>query len=161
MKKLKITLSDGKDYTFGTFSILEQQALKKRFKDFMKEEEEQNKIRFKYDDQKKDFVKDENGDMIPNKIDEEGEKKLEEYEERGINFMLDVLRKSICKYHPEFRKKDKKEEDNVLVEQLKDMFDLNDLRDITFFAFNGIYTGRDLVIDVTLSKDLENEEHKQ
>jgi hypothetical protein len=160
MKKLKITLSDNKDYTFGTFSILEQQALKKRFKDFMKAEEEQNKIRFKYDDKKKEFEKDTNGDMIPNVIDDEREKKLEEYEDKGVNFMLDVLRKSICKFHPEFMKKEKKEEDDIIVMQLKDMFDLNDLRDITFFAFNGIYASRDLVIDVTVSKDLENEKPK-
>jgi len=160
MKKLKITLSDNKDYTFGTFSILEQQALKKRFKDFMKAEEEQNKIRFKYDEDKKDFVKDEDGNMIANVLDEKDEKKLEEYEENGINFMLDVLRKSICKFHPEFVKKANKEEDSTIVTQLKDMFDLNDLRDITFFAFNGIYASRDLIIDVTLSKDLENEKPK-
>jgi regulator of PEP synthase PpsR (kinase-PPPase family) len=160
MKKLKVTLSDGKDYTFGTFSILEQQALKKRFKDYMKTEEEQNKIRFEYDNENKVFKKDAEGNLKPRVVDDESEKKLEEYEEKSIVFMIDIVRKSICKFHPEFKKKENKEEDNLVVEQLKDMFDLSDLRDITFFAFNGIYVEKELVIDVTLSKDPTNETAK-
>jgi hypothetical protein len=152
MKKLKITLSDNKDYTFCTFSLLEQQALKKRFKDFMKTEEEQNKIRFKYNEEKKQFEKDSDGNLISNVVDEEGEKLIEEKEEKSISFMIDVLRKSLCKTHPDFKKKDKKEEDDLVVQQLKDMFDLDDLKNITFFIFNGIYTERETVIDVTTNE---------
>ena len=159
MKKLKITLSDGKDYTFGTFSILEQQALKKSFKKFTKEQEEQDKIRFKFSEKAGTFEKDAEGNLIPNVITEDMEKKLDEYEEEGITFMTDILRKSICKFHPEFKKKEIKGEDDVIVEQLKGMFDLEDLKDITFFAFKGIYLEKLLTIDVTLSKDVtENAE---
>lgn len=153
MKKLKITLGDGKPYVFSTFSLSEQIALKKQFKEYSKAEENLNKIRFEYDEEKEEFKRDEKGDLKIRKLTKEDELKIEKIEDNNIDFMVNIVRKSLCKNHPEFKLVDDKTKDNEILEIIKNIVDLNDLKDLTFFAFNGIYESTDMMIDVTVAKD--------
>jgi len=152
MKKLKITLGDNKNYTFATFSISEQIALRKQFKNYMKIEEDMNKMKFEWDESKDNFKRDENSNLISKKLTDEQQLKIEEMEETNVNYMIDIVRKSLCKNHPDFAKNSDKDKDSEIIEKIKNMVDLSDLRDLTFFAFNGIYTptSNEVVIDVTI-----------
>lgn len=151
MKLLKKILSDRKKYTFSTFSALESINLKKDYKKYVNLQDEQDKIQFELDEKGK-FRKDDKGRWIAKEtLSEKEQQRLDEIEQTGIDFTMDIFRKSICKNHPEFKKNTNKEEDKKIIEKMLDLVDIEDLKKITSFAFTGSYIIEEKeIIDIPL-----------
>ena len=139
MKRLKITGGDGKTYTFSTFTLREQKALKDKYKEFENLQKDMDKLKFVYDGEK--IKKDENGDLISIEQTPEQEKQLANLEEIALKTMVDLVTKSICKVHKEFAGTD-----NIM-----DIIGMDELQKIARFAFAGIYIQEEQEIDATIS----------
>jgi hypothetical protein len=155
MKYLKLTLADGKNYTFTTFSVLEQRIMKKEYEKYRDMQEEDNKIQFELDD-KGDFKKDEQGKWIPkSKLTDKEKLKVQDIENLTFEFMFDIFRKSICKSHKEFVKTGDANKDSNISDQMQSLVDMSDLRKITEFAFNGTYFKEETSIDASFVLEIK------
>lgn len=155
MKYLVEKLGDGKKYTFTTFSVTETIGLQKHYRSFEDHEDEANQIKYVTDD-KGNFVK-ENGSWVPKERLTKIEKnRLYEMEDAQLAFMCDVIRKSLCKKHPEFKSHPDKEKDAEIVKQITDMIDANDMKNLTQFAFKGIYIREKDTIELELNEDTDD-----
>lgn len=149
MKRLKINLADGKPYIFSTFTVAETRFLQKQYDAFNERQTEIDRTRFELDLTTKELKKDPFGDpILRTNLSVEEKKKINDLNEEMFAFMIDVVRKSICKNHPEFKKDQEKDEE--IIAKLMDLIDLSDLKSITHFAFMGIYSGAQTdTIDIT------------
>ncbi len=157
MKTLVEKLGDGKKYKFSTFSVTEATGLKKYYRKFEDQEEEARKIRYVTDDKGK-LIK-ENGIWVPKEnLTSEEKDKLEAMEDEQLAFTADVVRKSLCRHHPEFKKVEDKEKDAAILESITDIIDFLDMKNITHFAFKGVYIREKEVIEFDLDSELEDDE---
>jgi len=151
MKRLKITLADGKPYIFSTFTVAETRFLQKQYDSFNERQTEIDRTRFELDLGTNELKKDGFGDpIVRTNLSVDEKKKVNDLNEEMFVFMIDVVRKSICKNNVEFKKDQEKEKDDEIVAKLMDLIDLSDLKSITHFAFMGIYSGAQTdTIDIT------------
>jgi hypothetical protein len=150
MKLLKLTFADGAKYTLSTFTILETRVMKREHSKFENLQDEQNRIQFETDEDGR-LKKDEQGEWIPREgLTDEEKERLEEIEDKSFVFMMDVLRKSLCRNHPEFKKVEDEEEDREVMEKIMDLVDMPDLRKIVQFAFSGTFVPDENIIDYSV-----------
>lgn len=146
MKFLKKTLGDGKEYIFTTFSVLETVHLKKHHDKWQSAEDEKDAIMFETNEKGK-IKKDDFGKWIEREdITSQQKQRIEAIDKEAFDFATDIVLKSICKKHPEFKKSTDsnpeiaKTKDEETKNRLLDMLDASDLKSITSFAFTGTYT---------------------
>lgn len=151
MKLLKIQLGDDKTYTVSTFPITKIIAFRKEFEVYKNMETEINKIMFELTPDGK-FKLDENKRWVRKpQLTEDEEKKLIEIQDRVIAFGIGVLRRGLSKFHKEFIKVDDPIQDKAIDEKTGDLIDLEDLRNIIQFCFNGQYIKEERVIEINLT----------
>lgn len=152
MKLLKLTLDDGKNYTFQTFSVMEQRVMKKTYEAYQDKEDSSLKIQFEVDENDK-LKKDSSGNIVPRldlSIDER--KKLREIEDTMADFSVDIVRKSLCKNHKEFVKTNDEEKDKDINEQIMSLMDGPTLKKLVAFSFVGTYQPDDEeIMDYTVT----------
>ena len=118
-------------------------------------QEDLEKLQLETDEDEK-LKKDELGNVIPKEsISEEDQQKIEEIENQSIDFMIDVIRSSLCRNHQEFKRKQDPVEDRKIIEDIMGLVDLPDLRKITEFAFSGTFIADEDNYDVTITKTSE------
>jgi len=156
MKLVKMKLADGKTYTFSTFTLLEQKVMKKEHGRYEDLQEEMEKIRFQTD-KDGNLIKDDMKDVILREnLTKEQKVRLQEIEDEIFDFMIDVLRKSVARNHPEFKKQEDPNKEKEIRETLMGLIDTSDLKKITNFAFTGTYlTDEKYIIDLTEDEEGE------
>lgn len=143
MKRLKLTLEDGNNYTFQTFNILEQRVMKKSYDNVQNLQDDIMKLQCETEDGKLKRTAD--GKIIPKDfVNKEDKIKIAELEDKIFGFSIDIVRKCLCKNHKEFAipmaegKVDEVKE-NEIKEKIMSLFDTPTLRKIAEFAFAGTY----------------------
>lgn len=132
MKILKLTLGDNQVYKFSTFSTSQLKGLRSRIKDTDDIQDKINKIRFVYEDDK--VKKDEKGNFIlKDELSDKENNDIQKLEDKLIDIMLDLCRKSICKNHEEFKISEDKQKEKEIQERLMDLMDINDLKNVVQF----------------------------
>ena len=154
MKLLKIPLGDGKVYTISTFSIKQSIAFKKEFEQYKDMETEINKIMFELTPEGK-FKLDENKKWVRKELSKEEQQKIDAINENVMNFGISVLRRGLAKLHKEFAIDNDPIKNKEIDEKVGDIVDLQDLRDIIQFCFNGVFIQEERVIEIKLSVPLE------
>lgn len=148
MKLLKVKLADGNVYTFTTFSILEQKKLKADHDKLEEVRRRRDEINFVKEDGK--FKLDENKEFISRELTDADNEELKKIQDLEIQFMMNLLRKSLCKSHPEFAINADKDLDNAIQLKLEDLVDMDGLQKYVRFAFSGVYLKEESVIDTTV-----------
>ncbi len=153
MKILVETLGDQKKYKFSTFSVTEAIGLKRLYRKFEDKEQDANKIRYEIDTEGN--FKKENGHWIPKENLTSKEKDaLDKIEDDQLEFMADVVRKSICKHHKEFAKDTDNAKDKAIRDNLMNIIDLEDMKNLTHFK--GIYLKEKSVIEFDLNEESDD-----
>jgi len=127
-KRLKMKLDDEKAYTFTTLTMRQQKVIRKRYKEFDKDEKEINKLIDKLDE--------------GNELTEKEEAKIDKIEELKEEQLIEVIRMSLAKAHPEFVVKGTNEEEMkksevAINDGLLDLLDGPTLKRASSFALTG------------------------
>jgi hypothetical protein len=121
MRKLITKLADEKDYTFCTLTRRQVSVVQKQQRN-SPHSKEMKKLQAKADE---------------DKLTEKEEDRLEELHELEENIILDMIRMSLSKKHPEFAIVEDAKENAKRNEQLQDLIDMRDLQIISDFAISG------------------------
>jgi len=138
MRKLKIKLADDKEYTFSTLTRRQVGAIQKR--------QSSNPHLPRITELQ--TIEEEEGLSLK---ETEELNKLQETEEV---FILEMLRMSIAKAHPEFALTDDEEQEEKLNEEIADLMDMRDMSILSSFAVSGtvqmeedaVYKNTDIVL---------------
>ena len=122
MRKLKITLDDGQDYTLGSLNLKEQSVARK-FESLSQEEEERLK----------NLDVDEDTDMTQEQLDE-----LNELQDKQVENLLRIIMMSLAKFDESFKINDKagRSEEKIL-DRMKGLMGIRNMRRLVSFAMMG------------------------
>jgi hypothetical protein len=137
MRKLKMKLMDGKQYTFSTLSRKQMLAVQ----DKQNSEQYKEMQRLSAQEQKEG-------------LEPEDLKKLAQLEESIENKMMTIFRLSLGVTHKEFLPLEDLEKDKEIADKLTELIDMRDIRIVTGFALNGtvnieeeaIFSNADIVL---------------
>ena len=147
---------DGKEYNFQTLSILEQLGVRKLEGKLEKLRDEQDLINFKSSN--KVLLKDENNKPIPkDSFTDEDREQLYENEYNQINLMMQIIRKSICKKHPEFAISKVEADEAKIEETLLSLLDTPDLRILSSFVTSGNYVPEETMFKQIVTFKLDDD----
>jgi len=132
MKTMKLKLADGKIYVFSTFTMRQRKGMRELYKKMSKFQDEVQRSRYEVDDKGK-FKKDNDGLFILKDKTEEENLDVLDIEEKMIPLLIDIFRKSISRNHKEF-----KTDGGMKNEDVEDLVDIEDLKNISSFSMTGI-----------------------
>jgi len=171
MKFLKLSLSDEKVYTFSTLTIKQRLALKDVYKKALDLQKEINRIQFDVDEKGKP-KKDEEGAITVKELSPDDQNELIGIQDQMVAILIDIVRMSIARKHPEFKRDKKNEKEDIEIkDKMLELFDFDDATDVSRFAMNGEIPYREAteydfselktVTSMTFSDDEKSEEKSE
>ena len=124
MRKLKLTLSDDKGYTFSTLTRMQVRAIrsKERTRASAKRRKRQEELEAKFE---------------KNKFNDAEAEEYQVLEDAEASEVLRILRMSVSAVHKEFAFSEDKAQEKELNERLDSLVDLRDMNRIVTFALSG------------------------
>lgn len=159
MKIMKLKLADDKVYSFSTFTIRQQLALKDIVKEAMAIDTEVRNVEFKTDE-KGELVR-EGEDNLPvlKTMTDQDRERMFVLQFKLVDILTKVFRMSVARKHPEFKQQEDEAKNIEINEKISDLVDLEDLRDVFAFAARGEVPIRDTE-EYDLTKLMEEAEEK-
>jgi len=142
MKTVKLKLGDDKIYTFSSLSIRQRMSLKEVYNSAMALQDEANKAQYEVNEDG-ELKKDSEDLFIPKEMKDKDRDVLFELENKLVDVLFDIFRMSLCRKHSEFKIKDDLVEDKKLKEQILQIVDMDDIKDISQFAMSGVIPYRE------------------